>query len=71
MPHLSRFFRNIRSRLKRTVSALKGSPSWKRTPWRSVNSQRFSLTARQASASPGCGLPAASTSTRLSKTWRI
>ena len=30
MPHRSRFFRNIRSRLKSTVSALNGSPSWKR-----------------------------------------
>ena len=34
MPHLSRFFLNMRSRLKSRVSALNGSPSWKRTPGR-------------------------------------
>ena len=52
MPHLSRFFRNMRSRLKSTVSALNGSPSWKVTPRRSANSQVRSLTGFQRQRQP-------------------
>jgi hypothetical protein len=61
----------MRSRLKSTVSALNASPLWKVTPRRRVNSHVRSFTGFQESARPGTGLPCASTSTRLSKTWRM
>ena len=71
IPCLSRLRRNMRSRLKSTVSALNASPSWNFTPRRRLNSHAVSPTGFQARASPGTGLPCGSTSTRLSKTWRM
>ena len=55
---------SARRRLKTTSSAVSGVPSWKRTPWRSSNSQVVGSTRRQATASPGLMLWSESKSTR-------
>ena len=46
----------LRSSVALTSSAVRGAPSWNRTPWRSVNSHVVSLTFLQEVASPGCSL---------------
>jgi hypothetical protein len=52
-----------------TLSAVKGEPSWKVTPRRSLNSQVLSSTVFHDSASAGCGLLSGSICTSVSKMW--
>jgi len=59
-----------RRRLKTTLSALKGVPSWKVTPLRRVKRQVVLLTGRQVSASAGTNLESLVTSMSGSKRWR-
>jgi hypothetical protein len=47
-----------------TAVAVSGVPSWKRTPWRSSNSQVVESIGRQATAKPGLMLWSGSKSTR-------